>query len=192
MCNLKAGFDASQCPLRRKIILPREGKKMSVLKFLEKNFELILLAIMLAVFTAMMFLNVVLRYTMGSAVVWGDELCRYCLVASTFLSIPIWIRRRSGIRVAAIISLLPGRVQEALDFVVHILLLVRLGYLFFVCISVYQTIEESGQVSAAMRMPTSWLYMIVAFGFFLSIIRILQVIVIMARECRQAGRSEKD
>lgn len=155
---------------------------MNVLKFLEKNFELVLLAIMLAIFTVIMFLNVVLRYTVSSAIVWGDELCRYCLVASTFLSIPIWIRRRSGIRVDAVISLLPGKIQKILDIVVYVMLLGIFGFLFYNCISVYQTVASSGQVSAALRMPTSWLYMIAMFGFLLSIIRALQVLVMMIKE----------
>lgn len=155
---------------------------MSVWKFLEKNFELILLAIMLAVFTVLMFLNVVLRYTLGSGIVWGDELCRYCLVMSTFFSIPIWIRRRSGIRVDAVLSLLPKKIQSYLDVLVHLLLLGMLVFIFVSSLSVYQTIAASKQVSAAMRMPTSWLYGGASFGFFLAIVRTVQVLVIMVRD----------
>ena len=65
---------------------------MSVLKYLEKNFELIVMSILLAIFTVLMFTNVVLRYVAKTSIVWGDEVCRYALVASTFFSIPIWIR----------------------------------------------------------------------------------------------------
>lgn len=165
---------------------------MSVLKFLEKNFELMLLAVMLAVFTVFMFLNVVLRYTSGSSIVWGDELCRYCLVTSTFFSIPIWIRRRSGIRVDAVLSLLPERIQAYLDILVHLLLLGMLGYVFISSLSVYQTIAASGQVSAAMRMPTSWLYGGAAFGFFLAILRTIQVLVLMVRDVKDRRNLRKE
>ena len=153
---------------------------MSVLKFLDKKFELMLLGIMLAVFTVLMFLNVVLRYFFGSIIVWGDELCRYCLVASTFLSIPIWIRRRSGIRVDAVISLLPKRIQKVMDVVVYLILLVFFIYLFVVGLGVMESME--GQLSAAMRMPTAWLYGVVEFGLLLSAFRTVQVLVLQVRE----------
>ena len=153
---------------------------MSVLKFLDKKFELMLLGVMLAVFTALMFVNVVLRYFLGDAIVWGDELCRYCLVGSTFLSIPIWIRRRSGIRVDAVISLLPKRIQKVMDVVVYLILLVFFIYLFVVGLGVMESME--GQLSAAMRMPTAWLYGVVEFGLLLSAFRTVQVLVLQVRE----------
>ena len=161
---------------------------MSVLKFLDKKFELMLLGIMLAVFTVLMFVNVVLRYCLGDAIVWGDELCRYCLVCSTFLSIPIWIRRRSGIRVDAVISLLPKRIQKVMDVVVYLILLVFFIYLFVVGMNVMESME--GQLSAAMRMPTAWLYGVVEFGFLLSAFRTVQVLVLQVREFNKPEPAE--
>ena len=161
---------------------------MSVLKFLDKKFELMLLGIMLAVFTVLMFVNVVLRYCLGDAIVWGDELCRYCLVGSTFLSIPIWIRRRSGIRVDAVISLLPKRIQKVMDVVVYLILLVFFIYLFVVGMNVMESME--GQLSAAMRMPTAWLYGVLEFGFLLSAFRTVQVLVLQVREFNKPEPAE--
>ena len=161
---------------------------MSVLKFLDKKFELMLLGIMLAVFTVLMFLNVVLRYFFGSIIVWGDELCRYCLVASTFLSIPIWIRRRSGIRVDAVLSLLPKRMQKVMDVAVYVIMLVFFIFLFVSGIGVCQSM--TGQVSSAMRMPTVWLYGVVEFGFLLSAFRTVQVLVLQVREFNKPEPAE--
>lgn len=164
---------------------------MSVLRFLDKKFELVLLGAMLAVFTVLMFLNVLLRYFFGSQIIWGDEVCRYCLVASTFLSIPIWIRRRSGIRVDAVISYLPKSIQKVMDILVYVLLLVFFLFLFVSGLSVYQNMAESGQVSAALRMPTKYLYAVVEFGFLLSAFRTVQVLVEQIRGFHKAD-SDKD
>lgn len=155
---------------------------MSVLRFLDKKFELVLLGIMLAIFTVLMFLNVLLRYLFGTSIVWGDEVCRYCLVASTFLSIPIWIRRRSGIRVDAVISYLPEPMRKGMDILVYVLLFVFFLYLFISGLDVYQNMAESGQVSAALRMPTKYLYAVVEFGFLLSMVRTVQVLVEQVRD----------
>ena len=62
---------------------------MSVLKYLDKKFELIIMAGFLVLFTVLMFANVVLRFLFNGSIVWAYELCRYCLVGSTFFSIPI-------------------------------------------------------------------------------------------------------
>lgn len=153
---------------------------MKVLKFLDEKLELMLLGIMLAVFTALMFANVVLG-VFGENIVWGDELCKYCLVASTFLSIPIWIRRRSGIRVDAALMLLPVKMRRWMDILVYGCLVVFFGFLFWAGLGVYDTIAQSGQVSAAMQMPVKYLYMVVELGFALSVVRAVQVLVIMLR-----------
>lgn len=152
---------------------------MAVVKYLDKKFELIVMALLLAVFTSLMFINVILRYFFGSSIIWGDELCRYCLVASTFFSIPVWIRRRSGIRVDAVVSLLPKKVQKAVDILVYALMIVFFGYLFISGISVYQNMAQSGQTSAAMHMPTKYLYLVAEIGFALAVIRSAEVLVEM-------------
>ena len=149
---------------------------MSVWKFLDKKFELVVMAIFLAIFTVLMFTNVILRYLFGTSIVWGDELCRYCLVGSTFFSIPVWIRRRSGIRVDAVVSLLPKKVQKILDVLVYAVLIVFFTFLFIKGVSTYQNMAASGQASAAMHMPTKYLYLVVEIGFALAILRSVEVL----------------
>lgn len=150
---------------------------MSIWKFLDEKFELVIMAIFLAIFTVLMFTNVVLRYLFGTSIIWGDELCRYCLVGSTFFSIPIWIRRRSGIRVDAVVSLLPQKIQKVLDIVIYGILIAFFVFLFITGIGVYQNMAASGQTSAAMHMPTKYLYLMVEIGFALAIIRSVEVLI---------------
>ena len=154
---------------------------MSIWKFLDEKFELVVMAIFLAIFTVLMFTNVVLRYCFGTSIIWGDELCRYCLVGSTFFSIPIWIRRRSGIRVDAVVSLLPKKVQKTLDTIIYGILIVFFAFLFVKGLGVYQNMAESGQTSAAMHMPTKYLYLVVEIGFCLAIVRSAEVLIELIR-----------
>lgn len=164
---------------------------MSVLKYLEKNFELIVMSILLAIFTVLMFTNVVLRYVAKTSIVWGDEVCRYALVASTFFSIPIWIRRRSGIRVDAVVSLLPKPVQKVVDILVYAVMIVFFGFLFVKGYGVYQSMLASGQTSAALHMPTAYLYLVMEIGFALCVIRSVQVLVDMIRDFNKKEEAEK-
>ena len=154
---------------------------MSIWKFLDEKFELVVMAIFLAIFTVLMFTNVVLRYLFGTSIIWGDELCRYCLVESTFFSIPIWIRRRSGIPVDAVVPLLPKQFQKGLDIIIYGILIAFFTFLFITGIGVYQNMAASGQTSAAMHMPTKYLYLMVEVGFALAIFRSVEVLVELIR-----------
>ena len=60
---------------------------MKQIKWLEKNFELMILAIMLVVMSCLSFANVIMRYCFHNALSWSDEVCCYCLALSAFFSL---------------------------------------------------------------------------------------------------------
>ena len=162
---------------------------MSVLKYLDKKFELIVMAGFLVLFTVLMFANVVLRFLFNGSIVWAYELCRYCLVGSTFFSIPIWIRRRSGIRVDAVVTLLPKKVQKTLEIIIYA---VMIAFFLFLCAGaagVCGSVAASGQVSASMQMPIKYLYGIAVFCFALSAVRSAEVLIELLRGF---GHEEKE
>ena len=55
---------------------------MKQIKWLEKNFELMILAIMLVVMSCLSFANVITRYCFHNALSWSDEVCCYCLLSA--------------------------------------------------------------------------------------------------------------
>ena len=57
---------------------------MKLIKWLDKNFELAVMAVMLAVMSILSFVNVIMRYFFKSALSWSDEVCCYCLALSAF------------------------------------------------------------------------------------------------------------
>lgn len=151
---------------------------MYVIKWLDKNFEILVMAILLAVLTFFTFTNVVLRYVFSSTIIFAEELCKYCLVVSGFFSIPCWIRRRSGLRVDVLVQTLPKKARVAVELFVQILMVVFFAFLFYNCILVTGAIADSGQVSASLRMPMKYLYYFVCAGFGLSAVRSAQVVVL--------------
>ena len=52
---------------------------MKLVKWLDKNLELVILAIMLAVMCCLSFANVIMRYAFHHALTWSDEICCYLL-----------------------------------------------------------------------------------------------------------------
>ena len=149
---------------------------MPVIKWLEKNIEITILAVLLAILTTLSFTNVVIRYLFHSSIIWSEAVCRYSLVLSGFFSIPCWIRMRSGIRVDVFVQLFSKRVQHALDIFVHIFLLVFFSYLFINSLAVTKSIGSMGQLMPTLRMPMKYLYVMVAIAFAFSVIRVIQVL----------------
>ena len=62
---------------------------MKLVKWLDKNFELVILAIMLAVMCCLSFANVIMRYAFHHALTWSDEICCYLLALSAFYCLPV-------------------------------------------------------------------------------------------------------
>lgn len=151
-------------------------KNMPIIKWLEKNLEITILAIMLATLTTLSFINVVSRYLFQSSIIWSEEVCRYCLVLSGFFSIPCWIRSQSGIRVDVFVQLLSKRIQHILNIFVHVFLLIFFIYLFINSLGVIKSISSLGQLTPTLRIPMKYLYVMVAIGFALSVIRVIQVL----------------
>ena len=60
---------------------------MKLIRWLDKNFELTILAVLLAVMSVLSFANVIMRYCFKSALSWSDEVCCYCLALSASPSI---------------------------------------------------------------------------------------------------------
>ena len=65
---------------------------MKLIKWLDKNFELAVMAVMLAVMSILSFVNVIMRYFFKSALSWSDEVCCYCLALSAFFALSCAIR----------------------------------------------------------------------------------------------------
>lgn len=62
---------------------------MKLVKWLDKNLELLILAIMLAVMCCLSFANVIMRYGFHHALTWSDEICCYLLALSAFTACPV-------------------------------------------------------------------------------------------------------
>ena len=60
---------------------------MKKLKWLEENFEGVILVIFLTLLTTLVTLQIIMRYLCHSPFSWSEELCRMLLVWSGFFSI---------------------------------------------------------------------------------------------------------
>lgn len=148
---------------------------VSFLKKLDKNFELVCLAILLMIMTVLSFTNVVMRYCFKAPIYWSDEVCCFSLALSAFFCLPYSIRWRTAIRVDTFASAMPKGVQRVLQLVCDVIMLVFLGLCVKGGIDVAGNAARISQKSPALQIPVSFLYSVMTFCFILAIFRTVQV-----------------
>ncbi|MDO4299155.1 MAG: TRAP transporter small permease [Lachnospiraceae bacterium] len=151
---------------------------MKGLKWLDQNFELAILALLLAVMSVLSFANVIMRYCFHNALSWSDEVCCYCLALSAFFSLPCAIRMGSSIRVDTFTTMLPQGVQRALHQICNVVMIGFLAYLLKGTLGIIANSAKVGQASPALRIPLAQIYSVMAFAVMLGILRYVQMIIL--------------
>ena len=103
---------------------------MKLVKWLDKNLELLILAIMLAVMCCLSFANVIMRYGFHHALTWSDEICCYLLALSAFYCLPCAVRHGVSIKVDTFTTMMPESLQKTLGLVCDGVMILLLAYLF--------------------------------------------------------------
>jgi len=162
----------------QKYLKERELNEMKVVRWLDKNFELLILALLLAIMSVLSFTNVIMRYCFHNALSWSDEVCCYCLALSAFFSLPCAIRMGTSIRVDTFTTLLPKSVQKIIEQVCNVIMIVFLGFLLRGTFGIVANSAKIGQASPALRIPLARIYGVMAFAILLGILRYIQVIIL--------------
>ena len=149
---------------------------MTFLKKLDKNFELICLAILLMIMTVLSFANVVMRYCFKAPIYWSDEVCCFCLALSAFFCLPYSIRWRTAIKVDTLTTALPKVVQKILQVICDLIMLAFLGICVKGGFDLVANAAKIAQKSPALQIPVNILYCVMTFCFILAIFRTLQVL----------------
>lgn len=163
---------------------------MKSIKWLDKNFELIILAIFLVIMSLLSFSNVIMRYCFHHALSWSDEVCCYCLALSAFFCLPCAVRMGTSIMVDTFASILPKHVQSVLEIACDVVMIGFLGCFLKGTVTIIQNAAKIKQASPALQIPLSYLYGIMGFAVALAIFRYIQVIIkcILRIVCRQKSK----
>lgn len=160
---------------------------MRYVKWLEKNFELVILAVFLIVMSVLSFANVILRYCFHQALSWSDEVSCYCLALSAFFCLPCAVRLGSSIRVDTFTLMLPRRVQKTIELFCNAGMILFLAWLFYGTVIIIHNAAKIRQASPALQIPLAYLYGVMGFAVVLGILRYIQAIVGGAKRGNNRG-----
>jgi TRAP-type C4-dicarboxylate transport system permease small subunit len=119
-----------------------------------------------------------------TALSWSEELTRYLMVWATFLGASCVYKRMGHISVTFVRALFPETIQRAMEAVCHLLC-----GAFFVTAALYGLDYmgiHSRQLSAALRIPMSWVYLAIPIGCGVMLLHVLDLLLKMLRDRNDA------
>ncbi|GAF20685.1 LOW QUALITY PROTEIN: TRAP-type C4-dicarboxylate transport system, small permease component [Bacillus sp. JCM 19047] len=146
---------------------------MKVFRLIERHVEEVLLVIILSTMVIAIFLQIVMRFVLGTSLGWSEELARYSFIYLVFIGVSYGVKQEKHIRIDTILSFLNEKKQVILSFIVYSLFL-----LFSIFIIVYggaMSIEifRLGQVTPGLE-KWGMSYMAAPLGMVLTSLRISQ------------------
>ncbi|MGN0907990.1 MAG: TRAP transporter small permease [Succinivibrio sp.] len=103
-------------------------------KGIAKDLDLYIAAAAFVVLIVVTFGGVIMRYLVGSPIIWAEEVQLWCFLWMTFFGAGAAFRYGSHVAVEIIVELLPKKVQRVVtivDYVICVVVIAYLGYVAF-------------------------------------------------------------
>ncbi|HER23479.1 MAG TPA: TRAP transporter small permease [Candidatus Atribacteria bacterium] len=146
------------------------NKIYSVVKIIEENLVIILLAIMVSNVA----IGVFYRYILNNSLSWTEELARYLMVWFAYIGMAMAFRDESHVNVSFLVNYFPLIYQHIIKIVSYLLVLFFLITLFTQSLSVFRIVKI--QTSPSVQIPMIYPYLSVTFGALLMAIEVVYII----------------
>ncbi|WHH59261.1 TRAP transporter small permease [Petroclostridium sp. X23] len=136
--------------------------------------SLIISGTAVGVASAIVIIQIFLRYFFGNALSWADELSRYCMVYATYIALPCVYRRKTLTGITIFVEKIPLKIRKYIE-----LLALALS-IFFLSITIFfgtkQLLSPSvlRQITPALKIPMYIPYFSVPLGATLLLYFILE------------------
>lgn len=162
---------------------------MKIIRFLDRYFEELLAALLLAVMTIVVAAQIVLRLA-NMPLSWSEEMARYLFIWLIYIGSSYAVKKRSHIKVEIMTLLVKEKGRLVLDLISDIgffIFAVVIGY--FGWFATYKIAFVNVQQSPSMHLNMGFAYLSVCLGFTLMAIRLIQDIIKIVKEykAKQAG-----
>lgn len=147
------------------------------LKWLDINFEPVMMAVMFFAMTTLITVQVILRFVFKSGFAWGEEVARFLFVWLVFMSIPYAARNNRHIGLDFIRELFPVIVRKIYMVLIDVAALVMFGMFFVNSISICQHAAQYGDMAQTLSASMNWMHAAAVVGYALVLIRELQCLV---------------
>lgn len=147
---------------------------MKIIKWLDQNFEEVLLFIMLWLMVIIMGIQVAARYVLSSSLSWSEEITRYLFICSGFLSASYCVKKGASVKIDQLVGLLPGKGVHIFRLISYTIQIVFFSYLIPFAWKYIMASVKSGQVSPACQIPMYLIQSVTIISFVLCVVRLIQ------------------
>lgn len=119
--------------------------------------EEILIGLLIASASVILFANVVARYVLNSGIPWADEVVRYQIVWMVFLGGSVAARKGIHIGVDIVVKMAPPKIGRFILLIIHAIGIFFCGVLVYYGAELTAQTREFGQVSTALQAPM-WIF----------------------------------
>lgn len=157
---------------------------MQSLRWLDARFEPIVLTVLMALMTVLIFLQVIMRYVFENSLVWSEELVRWVFIWTIWVGVAHAFRTGDHIRITILPDRLPMQLRLRLEQLLRIAMIAFFVWLFWLGFKQAASPIVMRQSSVVMYWPLTgqkvglvWLYATLPFGALLSVCRLAQGLV---------------
>lgn len=149
---------------------------LSIIQFLNKNFEKIFCVALMSAVAVVLGLQVFMRYCMHQSLGWSEEFARYCFVWLVFIGISFGALAMKHITIDAGLLVFPKKVRKYIVIWGQILFLVF--SIWILCLAWQFCVKQYniGLLSPSMRIPMWIVYLAPVVGFATTSLRVIQAI----------------
>lgn len=149
---------------------------MEKLSLILHKYSKYILVLLLSALSITVIAQMLCRTFLGFSFVWSDELARYMLVWSTFIGASIVLRDKELVGLDILESKLSFRLNEVVKLLVHVLVLVFLGYVAYYGYEMATSNGITAQKSTTMHFSMTYVYLAIPVGALLMIIHTMAAI----------------
>ena len=157
-------------------------------RFLDDNLEAIMLMILLAAISIVMFLQIIMQ-VLRSPLTWPEEFCRICFVYSGFICFAYCQKRRAAIRIDVLLNVFPKPVRKLIDNLGQITMFAFYIFLFSQSIGLLQTTAANGGKTSALQIPLVVEYFALTLGMGLAAFRSIEQFVRFLKNRGKGGET---
>ena len=147
---------------------------MKALRFLDDKLEEILMTLLLIGIVLCMSAQVISRRVFNDSLTWTDELAKYLLVWSAFLSVSYCVKKRISIKIDQFQNMLSEKAIPWIKMIRHTIVFVFCIAMLPFCVTYVQQAVASGATSSALKIPMYYIQSAPLVGFVLLAIRVAQ------------------
>ncbi len=148
-----------------------------IFKWLDINFEPVIMAVLFYAITILVTLQVILRFGFSTGFSWGEEVARFLFVWLMYFSIAYATRNQRHIRVAFLVQQFGEKIHKVFMLLGDVVFLIFSSLIFISAIKVCQSIFKYEDMAVTINVSLNVVYGAGVVGFALIIIRLVQTVI---------------